>query len=326
MMTKLFTTTLAVLTLVVLSAPWALAQSGAKALFYGSSGATIQSNAPLSGPTMSRTPDVPASNLATGFPSAPAMPGMPPAPPPTMPAMTPPPPPPLPGMPPTSPTPGELAGTTPGGTPGAAPANDPAKIADDLRRALDALPPGPAGDPSASSPAATASKDLSVVGAPVMGLRYWVDLVDAQGNTRQVTTDYAFRRGDRIKLHVMSNQDGYLTLVNVGTSGRTTVLFPSASPSGSGNFVKAGTDYAIPPGGYLRFDDTPGQEVLVLTFSPRPDAVPSGTAAVAMAQGAKDLVHEVDRSSPQPAAYAVAPGGQGTAPRTIALQIRLKHQ
>jgi hypothetical protein len=313
MMMKGLATTLAVLALVALSAPWVLAQSGAKALFYGSSGAMLQSNAPVSGSTMQRIPDPPSSNLATGFPSSPAMPGtMPPAPAPTMPAMTPPPSATTPAM--TQPSPPSGIDQT-----GATSPSDPTKLVDELKSALDALPPGPGGGPASTSAAA---KDLTVV-APATGVRYWVDLVDAQGNQRQVTTDYVFRRGDRIKLHVMSNQDGYLTLVNVGTSGRTTVLFPSRP---NDNFVKAGTDNVIPPGSYLRFDGNPGQEVLILTFSLGPDAAPSGPAAVALAQGAKDLVHEVDRSSAQPAAYAVVPGRPGGAAGTIALQIRLNHQ
>jgi hypothetical protein len=311
MTTNGLATTMAVLTMAAALAPsQAGAQSGAKALFYGSSGATVQSNAPQSGPTMSRTPDVPGSNLATGFPSSPPMPGMATPAPPTSPAMMPPP---APGMLPPSPP-------TSGGQAGAGSTDDPTKIIDELKNAVDALPPGlPGGAVAASG----ASKDLTVV-APAMGVRYWVDLVDAQGNRRQVTTDNVFRRGDRIQLHIMTNQDGYLTLVNIGTSGRTTVLFPSASAPGS-NFVKAGADHAVPPGSFLRFEGNPGQEVLVLTFSPRPDAVPS-SAAVAMAQGAKDLVHEVDRSSPQPASYAVAPARQGGAGETVAVQIRLKYQ
>lgn len=325
-MTKVLATIAAALTLAAAGAQPARAQSGAKALFYGSSGATIQSNAPQSGPTMSRTPDVPGSNLATGFPSTPAMPGMAP-PPPTMPAMTPPPAPPTSPVtmpPPAPPMPGTMPPSPPTslGQAGAGSPDDPTKIIDELKSAVDALPPGPSAGAISSS---GASKDLTVAG-PAMGVRYWVDLVDAQGNRRQVTTDHVFRRGDRIQLHIMTNQDGYLTLVNIGTSGRTTVLFPSASAPGS-NLVKAGTDHAVPPGSFLRFEGNPGQEVLVLTFSPRPDAVPSsGAAAVALAQGAKDLVHEVDRSSAQPASYAVAPPRQGGSGGTVAVQIRLKHQ
>jgi len=323
MITKMLAPTAAVLTLLVLAAPWALAQSGAKALFYGSSGAMIQSNAPVSGPTMSRTPDAPGSNLATGFPSGPpAMPGMPP-PPPTMPVMTPPPPPPtMPAMtPPPPPDSGAQAGTNP--------ADDATKIMDELRAAAASLPPSPGGPasptgPVAGVPAAEGTKDLAVVG-PAMGVRYWVELVDARGNRRQVTTEQVFRAGDRIKLHLMSNRDGYLTLVNIGSSGRATVLFPSTAAGGN-NFVRAGTDYEVPPGGYLRFDATPGQETLVLTFSPTPTPAPTASGALAMARGGKDLLTEVDASSPQPATYAVAPGRAGNTTGTVAVQIKLNHQ
>lgn len=323
------TLALTALTLLALTASPASAQSGAKALFYGSSGAQLQTNAPAPGPMMSR-PETPGSNMATGFPTAPAMPGMP-APAPTMPAMTPPPPPPampsstttgMPAMPPSTATgaPAMMPPPMPGEAPSspAAAAEDLNKIVDQLKAAADTLP---AGSPAVAD---AGTKDVTVVGAaPAMGVKYWVELVDQNGTQRQVTTEYVFRAGDRIRLHMSSNRDGYLTLVNLGSSGRTTVLFPSG---GANNFVKAGTDYAVPPGGYLRFDENKGQETLILTFSPQA-GTPSASAAMAMARGgAKDLLMEVDASSPQPATYAVAPPRPGNQPATVAIQIKLNHQ
>src|SRR5262249_26774655 len=200
----------------------------------------------------------------------------------------------MPAMPPSTATgaPAMMPPPMPGEAPSspAAAAEDLNKIVDQLKAAADTLP---AGSPAVAD---AGTKDVTVVGAaPAMGVKYWVELVDQNGTQRQVTTGDVFRAGDRIRLHMSSNRDGYLTLVNLGSSGRTTVLFPSG---GANNFVKAGTDYAVPPGGYLRFDENKGQETLILTFSPQA-GTPSASAAMAMARGgAKDLLMEVDASSP----------------------------
>jgi len=312
------------------------AQSGAKALFYGSSGAMLQSNAP--GPGVSQgMPAPPSSTLGTGYPTTPGMPAI--------------------AAPPTSPP------TSPGALPAASTSTptsgqDPAKLADELKaltNAVSATTPPPAAPaalptvPSVPMPGAAPATSDSTAGAlpPLpppptlasgadgtkslaapthMGVKYWVELVDASGRPRQITTEQVFRAGDRIKLHVVANRDGYLTLVNVGSTGKTNVLFPSASTA-AGNFVKAGADYAVPASGYLRFDANPGQETLILTFSPAPMAPPAtAAAAMAMTRGSKDLVQEVDASSPQPATYAVAPAAQGAGQATVAIQIKLNHQ
>lgn len=53
-----------------------------------------------------------------------------------------------------------------------------------------------------------------------------------------------YRIGQKIVVGFRASRDCYLTLLNVGTSGKLTVLFPnSAHPD---NFIQAGRDYHIP--------------------------------------------------------------------------------
>lgn len=54
----------------------------------------------------------------------------------------------------------------------------------------------------------------------------------------------SYRTGQKIVVGFRSNQDCYLTLLNIGTSGKLTVLFPNASHAD--NFIVAGRDYRIP--------------------------------------------------------------------------------
>lgn len=174
---------------------------------------------------------------------------------------------------------------------------------------------------------------------PYMGLSYWVEVVEADGQKRRVTTDHVFRSGDRIRLRVITNRDGYLSLLNLGSTGKSTLLFPHPAIGGGQSLVKANTPYEVPPGALIRFDDNPGVETLFVTLSTKPldDALVPGprsftrdetqqVTAMARHRGAKDLVVEADSASAQPASYAVAPLSSMQGGQMIALEIRLRHE
>ena len=56
-----------------------------------------------------------------------------------------------------------------------------------------------------------------------------------------------YKVGEAVKVFFETNKDAYVTLVNVGTSGRITILYPNKfSPS---NEVKAGKTYSVPGSG-----------------------------------------------------------------------------
>lgn len=52
--------------------------------------------------------------------------------------------------------------------------------------------------------------------------------------------------GDRLRLELYSDMDGYLTLFDFGTSGRFTKLFPCPQLSTVDNHIEAGKKYAAP--------------------------------------------------------------------------------
>jgi hypothetical protein len=180
--------------------------------------------------------------------------------------------------------------------------------------------------------AAKASSDQYI------GLTYWIELVSRDGQRRRVTTDHAFRSGDRFKLHLQSNRAGYLTVVNVGSTGRTTMLFPPSSSSPASNAIRARETYAVPPDEFIRFDDNPGEETLLVMLSPRPMAGmmdQSGTSVGSassedlgrlVAKGSKDLLLEVDTTSREPASYAVTPLPSLREGTIMTLRIKLTHQ
>jgi hypothetical protein len=170
-----------------------------------------------------------------------------------------------------------------------------------------------------------------------MGISYWIELVDKTGERKRVATTNTFRSGERIKLDIETNRDGYLYVINIGSTGQSHVLFPHSGVNS--NFVTARVHYEIPYNTYLRFDENPGQELLLVMLSPKPMGdVPSWAPSpgplnteetkryteLAEAKGAKDIVLENETSGINPASYVVAPMSS-LETGMITLQIKLKH-
>jgi hypothetical protein len=81
----------------------------------------------------------------------------------------------------------------------------------------------------------------------------------------------SYRVGDRLSLSFETNRDAFLTIVNVGTSGEVTILYPNRFSGGHG--VKAGRTYRIPEAtdSYeLEVKGPPGVELVyaLLTLKP----------------------------------------------------------
>ncbi|MGH9720242.1 MAG: DUF4384 domain-containing protein [Bryobacteraceae bacterium] len=105
--------------------------------------------------------------------------------------------------------------------------------------------------------------------APVrrrVGLKYRLQLHDGV-LTADVDPSREFRSGDEIRLHVESNIDGYLYIVQKGSSGIAKVLFPAAEINGGSNAVRRGIPYPVPAEGFFQFDQNPGEERLTVIVS-----------------------------------------------------------
>ncbi len=95
------------------------------------------------------------------------------------------------------------------------------------------------------------------------GVMYWIELVRKGGGVMRVSNDRAFRSGDRIRIHLTTNSDGYLQVIHKGSTGEIIAI-----PLNNNGEVKMGADYVIPAnGGALAFDNNPGQENLSLIFA-----------------------------------------------------------
>lgn len=98
------------------------------------------------------------------------------------------------------------------------------------------------------------------------GMSYWIELRRGK-SMKKVDSRYAFKSGDRIKIHLTSNVDGHAHVVLLqGTTGSKAVLFPVKGKDAS-NFIRKGRDMALPSTSFLVFDAKPGKEKLRIAIS-----------------------------------------------------------
>jgi hypothetical protein len=119
-------------------------------------------------------------------------------------------------------------------------------------------------------PGATTTAPLNAANDNGVQMAMSVFRVGPDGALAQVPPDFAFRHGDRVKIGVTSNRDGFLYLILRGSSGKTIALYPEAG-RGGGNTVKAGMQKLFPPNDTFSFDRTPGTETILAVYSEKPE-------------------------------------------------------
>jgi Domain of unknown function (DUF4384) len=172
-----------------------------------------------------------------------------------------------------------------------------------------------------------------------LGLSYWIELVEAPGKRgAQVTDERRFRSGERIRLHFRSNSDGQIVLVQIGSSGTSSILFPDSVKGLPDNRIRANKDQVLPSQEHwFRFDHNPGTERLLVlfaknqadlerTFPIQPVMTTAETLALLRAvdqsHGSKDIYIETESHDPaELGKYVVNVAG-----RPIALHIALMHR
>ncbi len=122
--------------------------------------------------------------------------------------------------------------------------------------------------------------------AGAIGLGYSLYMRDDQGNAIRVDPAREFRAGDRIRLALETNTDGYLYIFHTENDGEPQMLYPDVRLEQGDNRIQAHVPYEIPwnePGveNWFKFDANPANERLyvVVTREPLP-GVPTGDALV----------------------------------------------
>jgi hypothetical protein len=108
-----------------------------------------------------------------------------------------------------------------------------------------------------------------------------IRLEQRKGDTVQaVPQNTVFRNGEILRFRLTSQINGYLYVLDKGTTGNTAVLFPASGPAGS-NRIEVGHGYLVPAEGegWFEVGGPAGFDVLYFLVSATPIDLPSGPSA-----------------------------------------------
>lgn len=106
-----------------------------------------------------------------------------------------------------------------------------------------------------------------------LGLRCSVMLRDANNEYAEVTPGTVFHSGDHIRLSFLANEPGYFYVIQQGSSGVWSPIFPPPNAGPDANKVQAGQPQVVPSGTRaFAFDQHPGDEKLYVILSRTPIA------------------------------------------------------
>jgi hypothetical protein len=119
-----------------------------------------------------------------------------------------------------------------------------------------------------------------------IGLGYSLYMRDDNGNAMRVDPSREFRAGDRIRLSLETNTDGYLYIFHTENNGEPQMLYPDVRLERGDNRIEAHVPYEIPwnePGveNWFKFDSNPANERLyvIVTRQPLP-GIPTNESLV----------------------------------------------
>lgn len=90
-----------------------------------------------------------------------------------------------------------------------------------------------------------------------------------RGAARRVDPGQVFSTGDLVRFRFRATFNGYLYVMNHGTTGSFTLLFPKEE-TGTMNRIEAGREYLVPltENGWFRLEGPPGYEIVYWLVSP----------------------------------------------------------
>lgn len=161
-----------------------------------------------------------------------------------------------------------------------------------IAKAPDKTPVKPSGPRASSSP----SEPTTPVNARRIGLGLTLFMRDSNGLAVRVDPDHVFRKGDRVRVLLETNSDGYLYIFNTTNDGPATMIYPDADLDEAGNYLQAHVPFEIPTSlsaeerlRWFAFDDVAGTEHLFFVFTREPlSGVPIEDDLIAFCRDSKE--------------------------------------
>jgi hypothetical protein len=142
----------------------------------------------------------------------------------------------------------------------------------------------------------TPSSPATPVNARRIGLGVTLFMRDSSGLAVRVDPEHVFRQGDRVRVLLETNSDGYLYIFNTTDDGPATLIYPSAELDEAGNYLQAHVPFEIPSSAsaderlrWFAFDQVAGTERLFFVFTREPlSGIPIDDDLIALCKDSKD--------------------------------------
>ena len=149
--------------------------------------------------------------------------------------------------------------------------------------------PAPSGPTASTEP----SKPVNV---PRLGIGLTLFMRDSNGLAVRTDPDHVFHKGDRVRVLLETNADGYLYIFNTTNNGPATLIYPNADLDEGGNYIQAHVPFEIPSSlaaeerlRWFAFDEVAGAEHLFFVFTREPlKGVPLEDELIALCRSSKE--------------------------------------
>src|SRR5215212_11371608 len=153
----------------------------------------------------------------------------------------------------------------------------------------------PTGKPVTPVGPSTPSQPSTPVNARRIGLGVTLFMRDSNGLAVRVDPDHVFQKGDRVRVLLETNADGYLYIFNTTDDGPATMIYPDAALDEAGNYLQAHVPFEIPSSAsaderlrWFAFDQVAGTERLFFVFTREPlSGIPIDDELVALCKDSK---------------------------------------
>lgn len=128
-----------------------------------------------------------------------------------------------------------------------------------------------------SSGPTASSEPSKPVNLPRIGLGLTLFMRDSNGMAVRTDPEHVFQKGDRVRVLLETNTDGYLYIFNTTNNGPATMVYPHPDLDEGGNYLQAHVPFEIPSSlageerlRWFAFDDVAGSEHLFFVFTREP--------------------------------------------------------
>ena len=152
------------------------------------------------------------------------------------------------------------------------------------------------GTTDTSGSSSTSSGPSKPINAPRLGLGLTLFMRDSNGLAVRVNPDHVFQKGDRVRVLLETNTDGYLYIFNTTNDGPATMIYPDADLDEAGNYLQAHVPFEVPTSlsteerlRWFAFDENAGTERLFFVFTREPlGGIPVEDELIALCRDSKE--------------------------------------